>query len=210
MTISTDRQSLSACRVALCWAKRVVSVLSLVGAALLTLALARGQTGTSLMMLRADQPNAVADTSLEGSALRWLSSSNGGLLPGESMTASLDLARVRPGQLSVFVSTMASPSSLLDQDPHGLQLAIDRCSLPWIPVARPHGTQRLACPGTTTQVLATRPLRLQDQALSGAALHPQDQKVHLRLTVSLPIEAGNEFQGLTSGISYRFSMVEHQ
>ena len=83
-----------------------------------------------------------------------------GLLPGDTMQRVIDLQNTGiPGSddlAAVSLTTSASLSSLLDTDAtNGLQMAIDRCSVPWTE----SGTSpafTYSCSGTTSSVLASQ------------------------------------------------------
>ncbi len=131
------------------------------------------------------------------------------LVPGTTVATAIDLVvntSLRP--YTITVTTMATSSSLLDQDPRtGLRLTIDRCSIPWEPVP---GTARpgYRCPGRSVSVLAPRPVLTSNLPLSNldADADADEGKHHLLFSLTLPENAGNEFQGLSSTIHYTFAV----
>jgi hypothetical protein len=127
-----------------------------------------------------------------------------GLVPGETEATAVDLVDT-PTTSAVALSTMAASSSLLDQDPvNGLQLAIDRCSAPWRAV--PGATRvRYRCPGRSVSVLAPRPVLGSNLPLSNLDDGDHAGEQHLLLALTLPESAGNEFQGLSTTVQYRFT-----
>lgn len=130
-----------------------------------------------------------------------------GLVSGETAATVVDLVNTSSRRSTVALTTIATSSSLLDQDPvNGLQLAIDRCSAPWEPV--PGATRPgYRCPGRTVSVLVRRPVLVSNLALSNLDAGDQGGKQHLCLSLTLPESAGNEFQGLSSTIQYRFTAL---
>lgn len=102
---------------------------------------------------------------------------------------------------SIKLTTTANPSSLLDTNTtNGLQMAIDACSVAWTESAAPY---TYACSGTTTSVLASRPVIGADLALSNLGLAAGNVN-NLRVTLTLPSTADNTFQNLASTINYSF------
>lgn len=129
-----------------------------------------------------------------------------GIVPGDTIQRSVNLINNGNQDLaSVVLTTSASPSSLLDTDAtNGLQMTIDRCSVPWTEA----GTSpafTYTCSGTTTVVLASRAIIGSNLALANINATTAGATSHLRVTITLPSTAGNSFQGLTSTIQYTFT-----
>jgi predicted ribosomally synthesized peptide with SipW-like signal peptide len=128
------------------------------------------------------------------------------LAAGDTIERAVD---VRPGGSlglsAVSLTTTASPSSLLDTDAtNGLQLKIEKCSVPWTEAGPPY---TYTCSGTTTTVLASRAviganLDLTNLTLSAGAHN------YLRSTLTLPSAAPNTLQGQTSTIRYAFTATQ--
>lgn len=132
-----------------------------------------------------------------------------GIVPGDTMQRAVDLTNAGSEDLaSIVLTTTASPSSALDTDTtDGLQLAIDRCSVPWTE----SGTSpafTYTCSGTTQTVLATRPVIGTNMALANLSALTAGATDHLRVTLSFPSSAGNSFQGVTSAITYTFTATQ--
>jgi spore coat-associated protein N len=125
------------------------------------------------------------------------------LVPGDSMQRSFDLRNDSALPAQSTLTTTASPSSKLDSDPsQGLQMILQRCSVPWTESsAAPYS---YTCGGTTTTVLASRPVIGAGLTLNGLASGGGGTD-HLRLTLSLPSGADDSFQALTSTIIYSFT-----
>jgi predicted ribosomally synthesized peptide with SipW-like signal peptide len=129
-----------------------------------------------------------------------------GIVPGDTIQRSVDLINNGNQDLaSVTLTTSASPSSLLDTDAtNGLQMTIDRCSVPWTEA----GTSpafTYTCSGSTSVVLASRAIIGANLALANINATTAGATSHLRVTITLPSSAGNSFQGLTSTIQYTFT-----
>jgi len=130
------------------------------------------------------------------------------IAPGDTVQRAFQLSNT--GSIAFGVSptltTTASPSSLLDTDgTNGLQMVIDKCSVAWTE-AGSAPAYTYTCSGTTSTVLATRPVIGANLTLSNLAdLLPTGTTDNLRLTLTLPSATGNTFQNLTSTLTYTFT-----
>jgi predicted ribosomally synthesized peptide with SipW-like signal peptide len=126
------------------------------------------------------------------------------IAPGDTIQRSVDL--INSGSLdlaSVTLTTTATTSSLLDTDAtNGLQMVIDKCSVAWTESGPPF---TYTCGGTTSSVLATRPVIGSALALSNLSSLTSGTTDHLRVTLTLPSGAGNTLQNQSSTISYAFT-----
>lgn len=128
------------------------------------------------------------------------------LVPGDSYYRSFDLINGGTKALSsITLTTSATASSLLDTDAtNGLQMLIQRCSVPWTESGTtPNFTY--SCSGTTSTVLASRAIIGSTISLSNLTSTAITTTDRLLLTVSFPSAAGNTFQGLSSTISFTFT-----
>jgi spore coat-associated protein N len=125
---------------------------------------------------------------------------------GDTMQRAIDLNYAGSVDFgSATLTTSASASSNLDTDTtNGLQLAIDKCSVAWTEAGPPY---TYTCGGSTSSVLASRPVVGSNVALSNLGLTAGSTD-HLRVTVSLPSAAGNGLQGLSSTVGYTFTGVQ--
>ena len=133
------------------------------------------------------------------------------IAPGDTMQRAFNLANSGSVALSgaPALTTSASPSSLLDTDAtYGLQMVIDKCSVPWTESgSSPAFTY--TCGGTTSSVLASRAVIGSSISLSNVSdLVTAGTTDYLRLTLTFPSAAGNTFQGLSSTITYSFSATQ--
>jgi predicted ribosomally synthesized peptide with SipW-like signal peptide len=129
-----------------------------------------------------------------------------GIVPGDTMQRSFDLANSGSQDLaSITLTSTASPSSLLDTDgTNGLQMVIDKCSVAWTESgSSPAFTY--TCGGSTSTVLASRAVIGSNISLSNLGATTAGATDHMRLTLTFPSAAGNTFQGLSSTISYSFT-----
>ena len=126
------------------------------------------------------------------------------IAPGDTIQRSVDL--INQGSLdlaSTTLTTTATTSSLLDTDTaNGLQMVIDKCSAAWTEAGPPY---TYTCGGTTSTVLATRPVIGATLALSNLGSLTAGATDHLRVTLTLPGVAGNTLQNQTSTINYAFT-----
>jgi len=139
-----------------------------------------------------------------GASTNRLNIGASGLAPGDTIQRSVDL--LNSGSLdlaSVTLTTTAAPSSLLDTDAtNGLQMVIDKCSVAWTESGPPY---TYTCGGTTSSVLASRPVIGSALAPSNLSSLTSGATDHLRVTLTLPSGAGNTLQNQSSTISYAFT-----
>lgn len=141
-----------------------------------------------------------------GAATNRLTVNATGVVPGDTIQRSFDLSNTGNQNLAtVALTTTASPSSLLDSDAtNGLQMVLDKCSLPWVET----GTSpafTYTCGGTNTTVIASRAVIGSNLTLAAIAALSSGGTDHLRVTLTLPSATGNTFQGLTSTLTYTFT-----
>ena len=128
------------------------------------------------------------------------------IAPGDSIQRSVDL--INQGSIdlaSITLTTSATASSLLDTDAaDGLQMVIDKCSVPWTE----GGTApayTYTCSGTISTVLASRAVIGSNLSLSNLGSLANGTTDHLRVTLSFPSAAPNSFQNQSSTIQYTFT-----
>jgi len=131
-----------------------------------------------------------------------LSISGANLVPGDSVATRFNL--VNSGDLdmaAIGLQVTATTSSVLDTDKvNGLKLAIDSCSTAWAAAA----DKTFTCAGATSSVLA--PVAATDAAtLTNLTSLTAGKTDNLLVTLALPTDAGNEFQGKSSALSLVFT-----
>jgi spore coat-associated protein N len=130
------------------------------------------------------------------------------VVPGDTIQRTADLINnggASADNLSaITLTTTASPSSLLDTEAaNGLQMVVEKCSVPWTE-AGTAPAYTYTCSGTTSTVLASHPVIGSALALTGLSSLTTGATDHLRVTLTLPTAAPNTMQGQTSTISYNF------
>ena len=130
------------------------------------------------------------------------------VVPGDTIQRAVDLINNGGASAdnlsSIVLTTTASPSSLLDTEAtNGLQMVIEKCSVPWTE-AGTAPAYTYTCSGTTSTVLASRAVIGASMPLSALASLTTGSTDHLRVTLTLPTAAPNTMQGLTSTIAYNF------
>ena len=143
-----------------------------------------------------------------GSATNRLTIGASNVVPGDTIQRAVDLVNngtaASDTLSSIQLTTIAAPSSLLDTDAtNGLQMVIDKCSVAWTE-AGVAPAYTYTCGGTTLPVLGSRAVVGAALPLTNLAALANTTTDHLRVTLTLPVAAGNTFQGLTSSISYNF------
>jgi hypothetical protein len=136
-----------------------------------------------------------------------LSVAASGLVPGDTVQRAATLSNAAGNQAlsAITLTTSALPSSKLDTDASmGLQLAVDNCSVSWTE-AGTAPAYTYTCSGTTTQVLASRPVTGSNLPLTNLTSVAAGQTDNLRVTLSLPSTADNTFQTLSSTVAFNFT-----
>lgn len=144
-----------------------------------------------------------------GSAGNRLDIGAGSLAPGDTAQRALDLHNSSSLDLAgVSMTITATPSNALVTDTVlGLQVLVDRCSVPWTEAgAAP--AYAYTCSGTTSTALASRPVLMTSQALGALATGVGGGTNHLRVRTTLPALAGNLFQGLAADLRFDFTAVQ--
>ena len=141
-----------------------------------------------------------------GAATNRLNVGASNIAAGDTIQRSVDLINQGSLDLSaVTLTTTAPTSSLLNTDAtNGLQMAIDRCSVPWTE----SGTAPAylySCSGSTQTVLASTPVIGSNLTLSNLAPLTRGVTDHLRVTLTLPAAAPNTLQNQSSVIQYTFT-----
>ena len=141
-----------------------------------------------------------------GTAANRLTVGASGLVPGDTVQRAVQLSNTGTQNLaSITLTSTASPSSLLDTDTsNGLQLLIQACSVAWTEggVAPAY---TYTCSGSTSTVLASRPVIGSTLALSNLTTTTAGNTDNLLATLTLPSTAGNTLQGLSSTITFTFT-----
>ena len=126
------------------------------------------------------------------------------IAPGDTIQRSVDLIDQGTIDLaSITLTTSASPTSLLDSDTsNGLQMVLDKCSVAWTESGPPY---TYTCSGSTSSVLASRPVIGSTLTLSNLGSLVSGATDHLRVTLTFPSGAGNSLQNQSSTVTYSFT-----
>lgn len=136
-----------------------------------------------------------------------LSVAASGLVPGDTVqrTATLSNATGNQSLSAITLTTSAAPTSLLDTSTTmGLQVVVDACSVPWSE-AGTAPAYTYTCSGTTTSVLASRPVIGANVALSNLTSVTAGHTDNLRVALTLPSTADNTLQNQSSTITFNFT-----
>ena len=189
-------------------ARRVLLSVAAVGAAAAVAGLGTYATFTSTTSV--SQPVASGTVTIAlgatGASTNRLNVGASNIAAGDTIQRRVDLIDQGTINLSaVTLTTTATTSSLLNTDTtNGLQMVIDKCSVPWTEggVAPAY---TYSCSGSTSSVLASAPVIGSNLALSNLSALTAGSTDHLRVTLTLPSTAGNTLQNQSSVIQYSFT-----
>jgi len=116
----------------------------------------------------------------------------GPLMPTDTVQRVADLANTGSSTIRQLQLTVTGTGTGSTSD--GVQLAIDRCSVPWVAAG-----SAFTCPETTTTVTADRPLEA-TLALSDSPAAARAGLDHLRFSFRLPDSAPDTAQGLSGSV----------
>ncbi len=141
-----------------------------------------------------------------GTATNRLTVGATGLVPGDTVQRAFQLSNTgNQGLSGITLTTSATTSSLLDTDTtNGLQLVLQSCSAPWTE-AGTAPAYTYTCSGTTSTVLASRPVIGSNLALAGLSSLTSGSTDNLLATLTFPSAAGNTLQGQSSTVSFAFT-----
>lgn len=117
----------------------------------------------------------------------------GPLMPSDTAQRTADLANT--GSLAINRVQLTIAGSAVGSTSDGVQLAIDRCSLPWQASAT-----LFTCPGILSAVSPDRPVQA-NIVLAGSPAAGKAGLDHLRFTFRLPDSAPMSGEGLTGAVS---------
>ena len=186
--------------------KKVLATVAVLGAAASIAGLGTFATFTSTTSASHTVSSGTVTIALgaTGASTNRLNVDASAIAPGDTIQRSVDLLNQGTLDLaSVTLTTSASPSSLLDTDTsNGLQMAIDKCSVAWTEAGPPY---TYTCSGSTSTVLASRPVIGSNLTLSNLSALTAGATDHLRVTLTFPSGAGNTLQNQSSTITYAFT-----
>jgi hypothetical protein len=104
------------------------------------------------------------------------------------------------------LTTTATDSSLLDSDAtDGLQMVVDSCSVPWTESSVPY---TYTCVGGTTQLVLAETSVIGAERALGNIDTDAGATNHLRVTLTLPDTADDDFQAEASTLVYQFDATQ--
>lgn len=133
------------------------------------------------------------------------------MVPGDTIQRSVVLTRSTDTESfgSVKLTTAGTASNLLTTDAtNGLQLTVEACPVAWVKAAN---TNDLNCSGQVDTVVTKRAVLAgtgSDLAYVTNALNGAGKTANLKVTLTLPAEAGNTFQGLSNTINFTFDATQ--
>ena len=185
-------------------ARKVLGSLGIVGAAAAVAGMGTFGTFTdSTAPLNASVSSGTLSLDLNSVSALSMSATN--LVPGDSISRSVDL--VNSGDLGfagIAMTSTATTSSILDTDKvNGLQLTIKSCPVVWTETIT-NGAASYTCSGTATTVVNSGPA-VSTATLASAASFTAHGTDHLVVTLALPTSADNTFQGKASALTISFA-----
>ncbi|MUK00611.1 hypothetical protein GM708_00890 [Vibrio cholerae] len=138
-----------------------------------------------------------------------------GVIPGDSIqrvatltnAGNQNFGAVTLTTTAVTPNAQTAPTKLVTDGTLGLQVTVDACSVPWTE-AGTAPAYTYTCSGTTTPVLATRPILGTDLALSNLGSIVSTKADNLRVTATLPTAADNTFQNLAGTVNFAFTATQ--
>ena len=130
------------------------------------------------------------------------------VIPGDTVQRTLSL--VNGGTLDLaaisLTTTSSSPNILTSDVVNGLQVGIDKCPVAWTGTgAGPYTCNSQGTPVQGSAVLAKRAVIGENIPLSSLTSTTAGKTDFLRVTLTLPVTAGNDFQGKNSSVNFAFN-----
>lgn len=130
------------------------------------------------------------------------------VIPGDTVQRTLSL--VNGGTLDLaaisLTTTSSAPNILTSDLVNGLQLAVDKCPVAWTGTgAGPYTCNSQGTPVQGSAVLAKRAVIGENIPMSGLTSTTAGKTDFLRVTLTLPAAAGNDFQGKNSSVNFAFN-----
>jgi spore coat-associated protein N len=193
--------------------KKIIASMALLAAVAGIAGLGTFATFTSSTSASNSESSGVVDISVgtAGTAQNRLTVGATKIVPGDTIQRAVTLTNNGTGAnsdtlASITLTTNATTSSLLDTDAtNGLQVVIDKCSVPWTEAGTAPAYTYTCSGGTTSSVLASRAVIGSNVALSNLASVAPGSTDNLRVTLTFPAAADNTFQNKSSVINFTFT-----
>jgi spore coat-associated protein N len=129
-----------------------------------------------------------------------------GMIPGDSMQRTFKLSNDGNTDLaSIFLTSTPASASLLTTGENGLTMAIDSCPVEW--TASPAGSNVFTC-AAPVAVLKSQAATFSGVSLTPLASLKAKAGDNLRVTLTLPGQADDRYQGLRATIALKFDAVQ--
>ncbi|MDQ0851430.1 spore coat-associated protein N [Arthrobacter sp. B3I9] len=128
-----------------------------------------------------------------------------GMIPGDSMQRTFKLSNDGNTDLASIILTSSAAASLLTTGENGLTMAIDSCPVEW--TASPAGSNVFTC-AAPVAVLKSQAATFSGVSLTPLASLKAKAGDNLRVTLTLPGQADDRYQGLRATIALKFDAVQ--
>ncbi len=130
------------------------------------------------------------------------------IVAGDTIQRAVELKNTGSADFStITLTTAATPTNLLTTDTNGLKVKIDSCATAWTETGTAPA-YTYTCAGSSSSVLSERPIVGANMALSSSAALQASKTAYLRVTTTLPTEASNTLQGLSSVTNFKFDATQ--
>lgn len=134
------------------------------------------------------------------------------MVPGDTIQRSVVLTRSNDteafGSIKLTTTATSTPNLLTTDATNGLQLTVEACPVAW---AKAANTNDLTCSGQVDTVVTKRAVLAgtgSDLAYVTNALNSAGKTANLKVTLTLPESADNNFQGLSNTINFTFDATQ--
>jgi len=131
------------------------------------------------------------------------------MVPGDTIQRSVTLQRSSDtetfGGVTLTTTATDTPTLLTTDATNGLQMKVEECSVAWVKAAT---TSDLTCSGTTTPPVASQRVIGSLLPIPTTTLNAAGRTSYLKVTLTLPANADNTFQGLTNTVKFTFDATQ--
>lgn len=132
-----------------------------------------------------------------------------GVVPGDTIQRTMTLTRDSATETfgKVTLTAKGAGSLLTTDTKHGLQMTVDQCATPWVKAA---DSMALTCATPVVPVLASQPVigSLVDLGKANLDALNAAGASHLRVTLALPTDADDDFQGESDTVTFTFDATQ--
>ncbi|WP_243060671.1 TasA family protein [Nocardioides sp. SR21] len=133
------------------------------------------------------------------------------MVPGDTIQRTVTLTRSSDTEAfgAIKLTSTSDTSNLLTTDAtNGLQVKVEECPTAWVKAAN---TNDLTCSGQVDTVVTQRAVLAgtgSDLAKVTSSLNGAGKTSNLKVTLTLPTDAGNAFQGLSTNLKFTFDATQ--